>query len=515
MNYILSPEFHRQLWLRCTPLRLVAAPVVLGLLAYVAANLGASSARTSESVEQSELAAVATAMTIVYFFVVLVWGTLEAATSMATEMRTNTWDFQCMSSISPARLSFGKLFGATSYTWYVGLQALAIFSYAYAHYRGEPWRKSPVLDDTFYVAGGLLLCGLLGHAAAFLNYLVDLSSTQGRTTRALLPGGMGAFLIGLFVAGVAFANVEGSANHFQTYAPRTGSLIGWYGATYSLPGFLFASLSFFVGWFLIGGWRLTRIELMYRNWPFVWILFVVSAIAWDSGLLFPPRAAWQDVQRDFHAAFARSEPVSPAQAAFYAFLQVAAVTYAAMLNESTDFRKYARLAFFAKAGDLRRTLENMPKWCATLPVAVAGYILVLASGPGADAEETIRLTTTMSALSLFLIRDGIVIHGIHRLYQGRGGRFAILLYFVMVYALLPAAELSAAGADLVHTLEKLLDPVQGGSIRQATAFFFPIVMDQPAFSILPPFAEALAAAVGLHFILQRKRAAEIIANTKA
>jgi hypothetical protein len=121
----------------------------------------------------------------------------------------------------------------------------------------------------------------------------------------------------------------------------------------------------------------------------------------------------------------------------------------------------------------------------------------------------------MSALSLFLIRDGIVIHGIHNFHQGRGGRFAILLYFALVYALLPAVELTTTGADLNRTFEQLGEGVQTGGVRQAIAFFFPIVMAQPAFSILPPLAEALVAAAGLRFALRKKCVADIIANIKA
>ena len=503
MKYILSPEFHRQLWLRFTPLRLLAAPVVLGLLTYL----------------QTEFEALALTMLFVYFFVVIVWGTLEAGTSVSTEMRTNTWDFQCMSSISPARLCFGKLFGATSYTWYVGLQALAIFGYAYAHDRVNPGPHTPIADDTLDTVLGLFLAGLLGQAAAYLNYLVDLSSLQGRTTRALLPGGIGAFLMGVFIAGIALGFVSGNANHFQNLPPPEGYHVGWYGAAYNAQAFLLASLLFFVGWFLIGGWRLIRVELMYRNWPLVWVLFVVSLIAWDSGFLFSAQPVSDAVGHHARLAMpARSDPVSLTKAAFYAFLQVAVITYAAMLSEAADLRKYARLAFFAKAGDLRRALENTPKWCATLPVAVVLYAWLLGASPdGGDAQEILRLTTILSALSLFMLRDGIVIHGVHNLNKGRGGRFTILLYFVMAYVLLPLVVLTAGGpSGIGPSLDQVFGDSGGlGGLRQAVAFFYPLVLAKPAFSILPPFAEALVAAVGLHFILQRRAAADIIANTKA
>jgi hypothetical protein len=520
MRYFLSPEFHRQLWMRFTPLRLIAAPVMLGLCAVVAWNVGMHS-RHSSSPEQAGFAMLVLTMQIIYFFVMLVWGTLEAGTAMATEMRSNTWDFQAMSSISPSQLAFGKFFGTTSYTWYFGLLTLGIFGYAYDHYQGTSWTNGTRQEDTLYVMAGYLLAALLGQSVALLNYLIDLSSSPGRTTRALLPGGMAAFLLGLAVSAAIFFNVLSNATHINaSYHRSFRHGIQWYWNFYEYLPFVLCSLLFFCGWFLTGIYRLIRIELLYRNQPLVWVIFVLSLIAWDSGFFFcvPAPSRWG------HRAEPMSIP-SPddalkaaalSRAAFWAFLQAAIITYGSMLNESADIRKYARFAFFAKTGDVRRMLENMPKWVATVPIVFISYFVVaMVKPPGEGTAELAYLTTSMTALLLFMLRDGLVVHAIHKLHRGRGGRFALIFYYIMAYGLLPLTALTISGTDIRHFFDSLGDVGATTVLGQITAMFYPIVIGNPMFSIFPPLAEVLLAAAGLLFVLRQNPPSHVIANPKA
>jgi hypothetical protein len=520
MRYFLSPEFHRQLWVRFTPLRLIAAPVILGLCTIVAWNMGMNGYTKPE---QAGYGGILFAMQIIYFFVVLIWGTLEAGTAMATEMRSNTWDFQSMSSISPAQLAFGKFFGTTSYTWYFGLLTLAIFGYAYDRYGLS---KGTTQDDTLYVMAGYLLAGLLGQSVAFLNYLIDLSSTPGRTTRALLPGGMSAFLLGLVVSAVIFFNILSNAAHMGgSYNRSFRHGIQWYWGVYEYLPFALCSLLFFCCWFFAGSYRLIRKELHYRNQPLVWVLFVFSLIVWDSGFFFSVPISVPTWSSLHHRYIEPAPPLPPdeafkamalSRAAFWAFLQAAVITYGSMLNESADLRKYARFAFFAKAGNVRRMLENMPKWGATVPIVFISYFVVaFIKPPGEGMAELAYLTTSMTALLLFMLRDGLVVHAIHNLNGGRGGRFALIFYYIMIYGLLPMTALTMSGVEIRRFFDALGNVGAPTGLAQVTACFYPLVMGTPMFSIFPPLAEVLIAAAGLLFALRRNPATGVIANPKA
>src|SRR5690606_3955534 len=66
-----------------------------------------------------------------YGILIVIWGNYEAANVLREEVRSNTWDFQRMSPMSPASLIFGKLFGATSYIWYASLPLLLVAVYAW------------------------------------------------------------------------------------------------------------------------------------------------------------------------------------------------------------------------------------------------------------------------------------------------------------------------------------------------------------------------------------------------
>ena len=66
---------------------------------------------------------------LLYFFFTVLWGTRNAALSVVGEIRERTWDSQKLSSIGPAEMVWGKLFGATVQNWFGGLLCLAVLAW--------------------------------------------------------------------------------------------------------------------------------------------------------------------------------------------------------------------------------------------------------------------------------------------------------------------------------------------------------------------------------------------------
>jgi len=126
-KYFINPEFHRNLWVEFTPLRLLVMPVLLGLGAYAFMK-----------VQGDPFMALTSSCMVAFFVIVVVWGCHTAASTLQDEVRNNVWDFQRISSISPAQYAFGKLFGATSYVWYFGLAVWIIFAIAFFNLTKPP-----------------------------------------------------------------------------------------------------------------------------------------------------------------------------------------------------------------------------------------------------------------------------------------------------------------------------------------------------------------------------------------
>lgn len=109
----MNPEFLRLARLELTPLRLIGAPLLLGLYLLVAA--------LPERSWENVLNAAFYAVLVVAAF----WGARRAADAVASEIRERTWDAQRLSGLGPISMTVGKLFGAPIGAWCViGLCAL-------------------------------------------------------------------------------------------------------------------------------------------------------------------------------------------------------------------------------------------------------------------------------------------------------------------------------------------------------------------------------------------------------
>jgi hypothetical protein len=505
MRYVFSPEFHRNLWLRFSPFRLVAAPVAIGLCFVAAPGVKAPG---SNSLGPDWMQSLMSFALCWYVLAVVAWGTFEAATALQEEVRGNTWDFQRMSSISPLQLVLGKLFGATSFTWYFGLLALGVYAYGYHHYQAAPAQEPAGFgslmiprpqtpsgpqpsDDTLYVVLKLLLAGMLGQSLAFLHGFVDMTAFSSGTGRQRIPRGIGGFVMGGIAGLAATIIVTSSARHMQSLVDaiyRTDSELRWYGIGVSRDIFETCSLLFFLFWFLTGSYRLARTELMYRNTPFVWMAFVVSYIGWWCGLAWPG------------GSLARGEGIGHMLSG--AFLQTVAICYTTMLLECSDGRKYARLAYYFAARDLKRALENTPKWLATVPIALVFMVAAILSP--SNIERAPQLAVLFTSVLLFLLRDGCVVHSILQGIRGRGMGFAVLFYYLISYGMLPFAVYKMIDVDFGEVTEALRGtPVPEYMIAAATVFY-PGAVAHPL-AVLPVALEAAGAAAVLAALLRRSR----------
>ena len=408
----MNPELQRYLWLEMTVHRLVATPVVLGLVfALIYAVRGFDDGATFEY----------PGWVLAAILGVLV-GSRAAVDAVTGEIRDGTWDQQRLSSVGPWSMSWAKLLGAPMFSWYMVLPCLVLMVL------GASVRMPPAA--ALGHAGLLVAIIVLAHAVSLLVSLHRAAS--GPRAAGRVAGGLQ--YLGLLVVLPALASAwSGLRDGWQGTAE-------WFGLRLDPQVFVTGSVLAFAAWTVIGCHRLMRRELKLRNGPWVWVAFSLWLIAWVTGF------AWSDgtwAGRSFEARL----PVLSAAAPVVAHLTGLALGFFALISEPKDPVVVRRLLADLRAGALVRALEGLPRWVWTLPIGVA----TLAWMRSADVGVTLGPSSL-----LFFLRDAGLVALLNLAPDRTRADLAAMLYLVVLYVLLPGLIEAAAGVSTAGWLRPAL-----------------------------------------------------------
>jgi len=263
----LNPELRRNFWLELSAQRLIAMPVVLGLVFWVVALNGSAAAVSSVAVVAFHL--------IVYF-----WGTRRAASAIATEINGGTWDDQRMSPIAAWPMGWGKLLGSTAYVWYGGAICISVF--LSAHFFHGTLVSSFGVASVLSLAVSLVLLGLFGHGVALALSLTLLCKQQSKRRVPVSLCQMAGLAAIYGMSSFLFSEI------FVTALPPAAALKDflWFGEKYEFWTFTLATVIAFVGWAFLALYRLMQSELQYQIRPFAWLGFTVFLMIYGTGLLY-------------------------------------------------------------------------------------------------------------------------------------------------------------------------------------------------------------------------------------
>ena len=312
----MNPELRRNLWLELTTHRLLAMPAVLLLVfGVIGANVGRDWPAT--------VTATATGLFIV---LVIFWGSRQASASVSEEVRERTWDWQRLSSLTPWQMTWGKLLGATAFTWYGGLLCIATLFIASG---GMPAPRTTGWLVLALVAAGFAMQGA-ALAASLQAARKDSRLGQRFSTLILLP-----------VAGVSiFAFISIVRGPFEQ--------VTWFARSWDPVRFMAVSALAFAAWALLAAHREMSRELRVARVPWAYAAFIAFLATYVSGF------------GDFHSGGMRS-------AFIFAGLIVAVVlAYYALFAEHTTAIRLRRLGVHARAGRWRRFFEDLPLWLTAL-----------------------------------------------------------------------------------------------------------------------------------------------------
>jgi hypothetical protein len=350
-----NPELRRNLWLEMTPHRLVAMPAVLLLV--FAMFIAADPPRWPAA-----LFSTATAMLVL---LVHLWGMRQSSASVTEEVRDRTWDWQRLSALGPWQMSWGKLAGATAFTWYGAAICLLAMGIAAANGAGR--------GRAAWVALALVASGVALHGALLA------ASLQAARKDSRLGYRIGTLMLVpalLLAGGFLFVASRGDV----------GS-ITWHGESYEAMRFVALSSGVFALWGVLGAYRQMASELQVRVLPWAWPAFALFLSAYLAGFA-PPFL----------------DPV--AIFILVALFTSIALAYYALFTDRITAMTLRRLAARARAGQWRRVVEEAPLPASTLVLAVA--LALAAPWAVANLPFGSRFPTVAAypiASVLFLVRD--------------------------------------------------------------------------------------------------------------
>lgn len=397
----MNPEFERNVWLELTPRR---ALMMVGLLAltFFAASL-------AEGAEWGP----ASVATLLYYVLVVIWGSRNAAMSVVGEIRDRTWDMQRLSSLSAATMTWGKLFGSTIYNWLGGAICLAVMMVNLVTHQGP---ATAAVELVYYLG-----IGVITQSTSLLASLIAIGRRQAHSRLdqfVYQAFGLTAALVVYYIWHLA-----GPADSPSTHA-GAADVIRWWGVSLDARAFLLVSLSIFAAWTLLGCYREMRLELKMRNGPLVWLAFLSFMGVYVAGFdawLSPQMKTWDAV----------------ALRLVLAGTAYVVLTYVMVLLEPKDRVHYRWMAGQIAAGHIANGLFALQAWMmsygAALAIGGALWLWLFRDVSIAAAGQPLVL----AALG-FITRDVSIFVLMQTLPGRRRGDLGALAILFALYVLAPA-----------------------------------------------------------------------------
>lgn len=399
----MNPELQRNLWLELTLHRMIAMPAVLLLAFFLVAIADQNGAALRLTFVSG----------ISFVLLAMAWGTRNAAESISDEVRDRTWDTQRMSALSPWAMTWGKLAGSTSFTWYGGTLCLLVFAFSSAGNAEVPTVKSMLL----MVAGGIAL-----QASALASSL--LAAQKGWAARGRLSS---------IIILILLLNLISAAARLSD--PQ--HIFVWYGAPRAGLDFMLVSVFLFAAWGLLGAYRLMCQALMVRTTPWAWCGFNVFLVLYTAGFF--------EADRPFDLASLVSET---------GLVVCGTLFYLMLFLEGTGAMSVRRLLLLRERGEWRRLLQEIPCWPVSLALSPPCAAVLAATLPAATwsaAHDPANIPWYLPiALAMMFFRDAALY-----LFFAFGGKprraeATTLFYLLLLDLLLPMLATAAGAGWLAH-----------------------------------------------------------------
>lgn len=430
-----NPEFRKHLKLEVNTTRLA---VSLGLLLLISL-LVAQDVNMNGVQEQikEDFATVFRIFSTIGFFITILWGTYLAASSINEEVRQKTWDFVRMSSLSPAKILIGKLFGSTSLVWISTLAIILPATWLSGSFMidGTAAVKRPEFITLLQVTVCAVLWAILSHAWGILMALQAMSTAGAEKSKT---NSFGIALVILLAGSFIGTSIQIGFSNFTQDFPKPHLQPQWYGISMQTLDMVLLCLSFATFWTIAGAYQTLRQTLKFRDLPLPWIAFLLTTTAFLQGF-----------QVDMDFADLLLWPMA-----------LSVITMGVMLmGEARDIVAYKTFAARFTSGDYLNAARHLPLWMISAVYLLISIVLSLLL-----LDHSLVTTLGMLSLVMFITRDVLALHYIAWKPGVRRPILGFIVYGFVMYFLLPLLfkefDIKLAGLFFpgVGAIKQHLDP---------------------------------------------------------
>ena len=392
-----NPEFIRNTWTELTAKKLFAMPLLLITVYLLAYSI-------DDNLPFSVLPLISVSFYAIFTYI---WSTRLAAETVVKEINANTWSFQIMTSMSPLKMSFGKLFGSTIYIWYGNFICFGLYLLSY-HLHKE---RLPEVSGT-ELGLNILLFILFGLAAQIMPLLLSLHSIRWRHFFEKFD--------------VTFFQFMGVAMFIPLYRVMMGDNSGlvWYGVHYSSKVAAIIFVSIFIVWGFIAIVNQIKTEFGQEPYPVSWLLFAVSLVA----VLF----GFNNYQSD--------NPLIAYNGTLSAFFAILTITYLTLCGESNMALRPHMVSKYYHTKQYKRLFMIMPRSLVTIPVILVLAFVLSHQFSSAGEAQVSGITYMIWALIMFMLRDFCFIYLWSLFAQGNEKETTVVpvLISLATYTVIPA-----------------------------------------------------------------------------
>jgi hypothetical protein len=447
-----NPEIRRNIWLDFSLQRIVAMPIVIGLILLIAYWNGQDS--TNYNPETLSYEKVDKGFDFMFFVaialfeaIVIAWGSKNASDSILDEHNNRTWDWQRSHNLNPWEMTIGKLFGSTLYNWYGGVICLLVMVFTW------PFLTSNQSELAFKLLS-LVITGIGCHAVSIILALLAIRKSDGR---GRVKSGLYILVVFYGILSVVSPYFYGLQNSFLE-SPGPVSTLSWYGLETSLNQYQFISMTIFSIWAVYGLFRNFRTEYQYLNGSFAWLGFLTYIVVNQLGTHF-----------DFGLEGEKFQFSSSTQiliSCLYLIYFVGLLSYAVILLEPKNFIVWKKFIEGVKQRNWKQMNYHAPLWFITYLVfwgvvlatmvfwmisdfAEIGHISMFAQALKEFGLSSHSIPLLFLSLPLFMARDFSILLYLHAAPRHKRALGATILYLAILYVLFPILLYNAEAKNVI------------------------------------------------------------------
>jgi hypothetical protein len=348
----------------------------------------------------------------------IISGSRKIIHALYSEVKSNVWNAQRFSQLSPFSLLIGKLIGPALHSWVVGSVCLGVYL----------WQVKDNSDGLETVCMAILIT-FLCHALALTYALLQVQQNRIRRKDASI----------LFYPLVILFVLPHITEIFLPAVAETKELLKqclWYGRDYNTYNFLIISLLGGVTFAFLAAYRMLCAELRIKRAPLLWLFFIITIGVYISGFFTGTSLA--DASRNILSCSA---------------LVACLLSYVTGVMLKVPNDNFSILKKSLSSKNWREFAEESPLWLLSISTGtIFGLINTLI---GIDPIFKNELITNLGVASLTIaiitLRDLIFLNYLRLFLQNRASEFYFIILLGTINILLPNLDLPTGGMKIIFS----------------------------------------------------------------